>query len=105
MKRANVCAIIGFVLTLLNIAASIVLIIIKRPQVILLSASVIALISLVLSIVGVAKSGSLGSGRAMSIVGIVLNALILLAVALFLVVIVLFMQACAGLLEGILTPQ
>ena len=106
MKRANPCALIGFLLTIVNIGASVTLIILDKASIILISAPIAALISLILSIVGVAKSGRLESGKAISIIGIILNALILIAVAVFFAFIILFVQACAGMLDGIFsTPS
>ena len=101
MKRTNVCALIGFLLTIINIGASVTLIILDKAGIILISAPVAALISLILCIVGVSKSGRLESGKAISIIGIVLNALILLAAAAFLTFIILFAQVCADILQGI----
>ena len=102
-KSSNMCAIIGFLLTLLNIAVSIVLLVTKKGVALLIFASITALISLTLCIVGVSNANKVGKGKGISVLGIILNILILIAVALFLVFLMLFVQACAGMLEGIFT--
>lgn len=102
-KNSNMCAIIGFLLTLLNIAVSIILLVTKNGITLLIFASITALVSLTLCIVGVSNANKVGKGKGISVFGIVLNILILLAVALYLVFLMLFVQACAGMLEGIFT--
>ena len=100
-KSSNTCATIGFLLTLLNIAVSVILIVTENATTLLIFTTITALISLTLSIVGISNANRAGRGKAISVIGIVLNILILLAVALFLVFAILFAQACAGIFQGI----
>ena len=97
------CAIIGFLLTLLNIAVSIILLVTKHGTALLIFASITALVSLTLCIVGVSNANRVGKGKGIGVFGIILNILILLAVALFFAFIILFAQACAGIFEGVFT--
>ena len=100
-KRTNTCATIGFLLTLLNIVVSIILIVTENAATLFIFASVTALVSLTLCIIGVSNANRAGRGKAVSVIGIVLNVLILLAVAFFLVFLILFAQACEGIFQGI----
>lgn len=100
-KSYNTCAAIGFLLTLLNIVISVTLIITKNPLTLFIFASVTALISLALCIVGVSNANKAGRGKIISILGIILNVLILLALAGFLAFIVLFAQACASIFQAV----
>ena len=103
-KQSNIFAIIGFLLILLNITVSIILIVIGQMSILLIFASITALISLVLCIFGLSKSKESGRGKALSIIGLILNILILIALALFIGVIILFAEACSGIFQG-LTPN
>ena len=100
-KKTNICAILGCILTLVNIAVSVVLIVIGKTAILLPFAAVLALVSLILCACGVSNAKASGKGRGISIFGIVLNALILIAVALFTAFIVIFAKACAGLFQGL----
>ena len=100
-KSSNMCSIIGFLLTLLNIAVSIILLVTKNGMTLLIFASITALVSLTLCIVGVSNANKVGKGKGISIFGIIVNVLILLAVGVFIIFIVLFAQACSGIFEGI----
>ena len=101
--RSNASAIIGFILTLINIAVSIVLLVTDNAATCLIFAAVTAFISLIICITGASKAKESGRGKGLSVFGIVLNVLILIAVALFFTFIILFAQACAGIFEGIFT--
>lgn len=101
-KSSNMCSIIGFLLTLLNIAVSIILLVTKNGMTLLIFASITALVSLTLCIVGVSNANKIGKGKGIGVFGIILNILILLAVALFLAFLIIFAQACAGMFEGII---
>ena len=100
-KTSNTCAIIGFLLTLLNIVVGIVLIVTKNTMTLFIFSSITALISLTLCIVGVSNANRAGKGKAISVIGIILNVLILLAVIVFLVFIILFAQSCAAIFQGV----
>ena len=100
-KTSNVCAIIGFLLTLLNIVIGVTLIITKNTLTLFIFSSITALISLTLCIVGVSNANRAGKGKAISVIGIVLNVLILLAVVVFLIFIILFAQSCAAIFQGV----
>lgn len=101
-KTFNTCATIGFLLTLLNIVISVALIITGNMVTFLIFASVTALVSLALCIVGVSNANRAGKGKVLSILGIIFSILILLAVVFFIFGIILFAQACAGLLQGVI---
>ena len=100
-RKSNTNAVIGFLLTLFNIAVSIVLGVTQNTATLLIFATVTAFISLIVCSYGNANSKKLGRGKALSVIGIILNVLILIAVALFLLFAMLFAQACAGIFEGI----
>ena len=100
-KATNTCAAIGFLLTLLNIVVSVALLVTQKGLTFFIFASITALVSLALCIVGVSNANRAGKGKVLSVLGIILNALILLAVAVFLIFIVLFARACAGIIIGI----
>ena len=102
VKRSNTSATIGFLLTLLNIVVSIALIITGNTVTLMLFAAITAVISLVLCIVGVSNANMAGKGKFISVLGIILNVLILLAVLFFLIFMILFAQACAGIFQGIM---
>ena len=96
IKRSNTCAAIGFLLTLLNIAVSIILIVTENYGTLMIFASITALVSLALCIVGVSNANRAGKGKVMGVLGIILNVLILLAVAFFLIFLLLFIQSCSN---------
>ena len=100
-KRSNASAITGFILTLANIVVSIVLLVTDHAATMLIFTPVTVLISLTLCIVGVSNANRAGKGKGISIFGIIVNILILLAVGVFIIFIVLFAQACSGIFEGI----
>ena len=100
-KRTNVCALTGILLTALNIVVNVILLIIGKTSIAVISAGVVALVSLVLCICGASKAKESGKGKGISVLGIVLNVLVLLAVAVFVFFIFLFMQACAGIFQGL----
>ena len=102
-KKSNTCAAIGFLLTLLNIVVSVALLIAENASTLLIFTSITALVSLTLCIVGISNANRAGKGKVLSVIGIILNVLILLAVAVFLIFLILFAQACAGIFEGIFT--
>ena len=102
-KRSNTCATIGFLLTLLNIAVSVILLVTENTATLLIFASITAFVSLALCIVGVSNSNTAGRGKVISVLGIIFNVMILLAVLFFVVFLILFAQSCAGIFEGIFT--
>ena len=102
IRRNNTCATVGFLLTLLNIVISIVLLITENTFTLIIFTSIMAFASLALCIVGVSNANRVGKGKAISIIGIILNVLIILAVAGFLIFLLLFMQACTGIFQGLI---
>ena len=100
----NLYAILGFLLTLANIAVNVVLIVTKHGAAVLVVATIAALVGIVLCSMGVSRAKMVGKGRGLSVFGLVLNILILIAVALFTLFLVIFIQACSGIFQGI-TPN
>ena len=100
-KRSNTSATIGFLLTILNIAVSIVLMVTEHMSTLLIFTTIMALISLTLCIVGVSNANNVGRGKGISVFGIILNILIMLAIAVFFIFLILFAQACSGIFQGI----
>ena len=100
-RNTNICAILGFVLAFVNVAVGVILIVAKHGGAILISAPITALVGLGLSITGVSKAKSTGEGKGLGIAGIVLNALILIGMVLFGLLLLVFIQACKGMFEGI----
>ena len=96
-KKSNTCAVIGFLLTLLNIAVSIILLVTENYGTLMIFASITALVSLALCIVGVSNANRAGKGKVIGVLGIILNVLILLAVAFFLMFLLLFIQSCSNI--------
>ncbi|MDE7440173.1 MAG: hypothetical protein K2N23_06680 [Clostridia bacterium] len=83
VKKSNLCAEIGFLLTLLNLVISIAFIITGSMYYLLIFASATALLSLVLSVIGKFAVYKTGKGNALSITGIVANVLILATLAVY----------------------
>ena len=100
-RNTNVCAIVGFVLTLLNIAVSIILIVTDHVGVCLIFAAITAFISLIVCSYGKINAKKTEKGKALSVIGIILNILIIIAAVLFSIFLLLFIQACSGIFEGI----
>ena len=100
-KRSNTNAVVGFLLTLFNIAVSIILLVTENTATCLIFSAVTAFISLIICSCGASNANRAGKGKAISVIGIILNVLILIAVVLFLIIVILFAQACAGIFEGI----
>ena len=103
-KQSNVCAIIGFLLTLLNIVISPVLYVTGNFVTLFIFASVTAAVALILSICGVSNARVSGKGKVLSVIGIVINIAILIAAAVYATFLILFIQSCVGIFQGI-TPQ
>ena len=101
IKKSNTCATVGFLLTLLNIVVSIVLIVTDNVVTCLIFAAVTAFISLIICSYGSANAKKAGKGKAISVIGIILNVLILIAVVLFSIFMLLFIQACTGIFQGL----
>lgn len=95
-QKSNTCAVIGFLLTLLNIVVSIILIVTENYGTLMIFSSITALISLALCIVGVSNANRAGKGKLIGVLGIIFNVLILLAVAVFLMILLLFIQSCSN---------
>ncbi len=83
VKKSNLCAEIGFLLTLLNLVVSIAFIITGSKNYLLIFASVTALLSLIFSIAGAANAQKIEKGKALSVIGIVANVLILAILAVY----------------------
>ena len=83
VKKSNLCAEIGFLLTLLNLVVSIAFIITGSKYYLLIFASITALLSLVLSVIGKFNVRKTDKGNALSIMGIVANVLILSILAVY----------------------
>lgn len=96
VKRSNLCASVGFLLTLLNLVVSSAFLITESTAYLLIFTSVTAVISLVLSICGHANAKKSGKGKFLSIAGIVINALILATLVVFLGWFILFLQSCSN---------
>ena len=97
----NLYAILGFLLTLANIAVNVILIVTKHGAAVLVVATIAALAGIVLCSMGISRAKIVGKGRGLSVFGLVLNILILIAAGLFTIFLVLFVQACTGIFQGI----
>lgn len=94
--KSNLCANIGLLLTLLNLVVSSAFLITGSTSYLLIFTSVTAIASLVLSICGHANANKSGRGKAISIIGIVINAIILATVVVFIGWLILFLQSCSN---------
>ena len=102
-KASNTCAVLGFLLSLLNIAVSILLLVTENGLTFFLFSFITALISLTLCIVGVSNANRAGKGKFISVLGIIFNVMIIIAVSVFLIFLMLFAQSCASVFQGIFT--
>lgn len=97
VKKSNLYADIGFLLTLLNIVIGFPLIMAKSTLVLLTFSPALAVLSLILCISGKAISKKLdGKGKILSVSGIVLNALILAAVLILFLYLTLGLRSSNG---------
>ena len=101
VKKSNTSATIGFLLTILNILVSIIFLVTGNTTTCLIFASITALISLILCSYGSGNAKRVGKGRAISIIGIILNVMILVGIALVVFVAIVFAQACVGIFQGL----
>lgn len=83
VKKSNLCAEIGFLLTLFNLVVSSAFIITGSRNTLLIFASATAAVSLILSAFGKVTAGKTGSGGFLSKAGITANVLILAASAVY----------------------
>ena len=83
VKKSNLCAEIGFLLTLLNLVVSFAFIITGSKNYLLFFASATALVSLIISVFGKINVGKTGKGNFLSKTGIFANVLILAILAVY----------------------
>ncbi len=96
IKRSNTSAIIGFLLTLLNLVISSALLITDSAVALLIFTSVTAALSLILCGAGLSRSKTVVSGKVISVIGIVINVLILSAVLIGLLILILFFRSSSN---------
>lgn len=97
VKKSNLCAQIGFLLTLLNLVVSVGFSIAGTTVWLLVFASVTAGLSLILCIYGKINSRKTGTGKVLSIIGIILNAMILTGIAVFIGGMIFFIESCKNI--------
>lgn len=95
IKRSNTSAIIGFLLTLLNLVISSALLITDSATALYIFASITSAVSLALCGAGLARSKTTGSGKVISLIGIVINVLIIAALIVFLLALIIFFRSCS----------
>ena len=93
VQKSNLCASVGFLLTLLNVTLSFAFIITDSKWWLLIFSSVTAALSLILCISGRALSRRVGKGKILSITGIVINAVILGLLLAFSIYLIIGMQS------------
>ena len=83
VKQSNLCAQLGFLLTLFNLVVSSAFIITGSKYLLLIFATVTAVLSLILSSIGKINSRRLERGNILSLIGIIANVLIISTLAVF----------------------
>lgn len=83
VKKSNLCAQIGLLLTLLNLTISSAFIITGSKNYLFIFTSTMAALSLIVSVVGLLYTPKIGKGKILSITGIIADVLILATLAVF----------------------